>query len=55
MRYFVYKTFTWTIVILTALFGTFLTGVLTGALGMQWAHEENKKNGKPTSYDPPID
>jgi hypothetical protein len=38
-----YKLFTWTVVILTALFGTFLTGFLTGAMTMSWLYQESPK------------
>lgn len=34
MRYFVYKTFTWTVVILTALLGTAVVSFILGGLGM---------------------
>lgn len=40
MRYFLYKTFSWTVIILTALFGTFATGFVLGAVGMAKIHEK---------------
>ncbi len=47
--FFVYKFFTWTVVILIALFGATLVGAVLGALGVTWVYEEALKLDKPRS------